>query len=97
VGVYVGKKKITELGEGHLFGEMAILDAEPRSASIVAKEDTDLFGLSQKELMKAMDQEVQISVGIIRALSKRLRTEMQSEDWVSRSDFPPPLTIRPSK
>src|SRR5436190_20941759 len=40
VRVHVGDKDIARLGERQCFGEMAILDSEPRSATITAVDDT---------------------------------------------------------
>src|SRR5574341_389137 len=39
VRVHKGPREVAVLGEGECFGEMAILDNEPRSASITALED----------------------------------------------------------
>ncbi|RKM61227.1 cyclic nucleotide-binding domain-containing protein [Butyrivibrio sp. CB08] len=47
VGVYTGygtdtEQKLTEIGAGHIVGELALIDAFPRSATVVALEDTEL-------------------------------------------------------
>src|SRR4026209_602436 len=40
------KKPIATLGPGQMFGEMAVIDADPRNASVVAKGDTKAYVLT---------------------------------------------------
>ncbi len=47
VGIYTNyqeqtEQKLTDINAGHIFGEMALIDAFPRSATAVALEDTEL-------------------------------------------------------
>lgn len=75
VDLFDGKKHITSLHEGDMFGEMALISEEPRSASAVAGEDTNLFVLSETTFHKLMTKRVavQILLNIVGTLSKRLR------------------------
>ncbi len=55
VGVYTGygtdaEQKLTEIGAGHIVGELALIDAFPRSATVVALEDTELTEVTLDEL-----------------------------------------------
>lgn len=61
------------LQSGSVFGEMALLDPEPRVASITALEDTALFRLDQESFTKLMVDHAEIGRGIIRVLIGRLR------------------------
>ena len=74
VSVHADGQELTKLESGAFFGEMAILDAEPRSASITTTEDSVFYKLSHEALVEAMGNEVNVSLGIVRALSRRLRT-----------------------
>ncbi len=55
VGVYTSygtdmEQKLTEIASGHIVGEMALIDAFPRSATVVALEDCDLAEISVDEV-----------------------------------------------
>jgi len=73
VKVHVGESVFATLGERTIFGELAALDPEPRTASITAIEDTYLFKLEQKALYELMSENSDISKGIFHVLCNRLR------------------------
>ena len=57
VDIYVNfggdnEKKIAQLFNGELFGEMGILDASPRSATAVALDDTTVLGEIREDDLK---------------------------------------------
>jgi CRP/FNR family cyclic AMP-dependent transcriptional regulator len=66
-------RRIGSLGRGDHFGEMALLDRLPRSASVVAESDMDLLVLSQREFNALMDRVPTLSRKLLAALSERLR------------------------
>jgi CRP-like cAMP-binding protein len=61
------------LGEREVFGEMALLDDEVRSASVTAQTETLLLSLDRDALAELMDDHPQIATGIIAVLLARLR------------------------
>ena len=65
------------LKEGHVFGEMALLDPEPRSASTTAVEDTQLLRLDQEPFFELIEDQREVARGIIKMLTRRLRARMQ--------------------
>jgi CRP-like cAMP-binding protein len=71
--VHDGKKELAILGDRTVFGELAALDPEPRSASITAIEDTMLFRLDESSLYELMAEHVEVARGIIRVLCRRMR------------------------
>ena len=75
VDLYDGKKHLTSLGEGDMFGEMALISTEPRSATAMAAEDTHLFVLTEETFHKLMTKRVavQMLLNIVGILSARLR------------------------
>lgn len=74
VRVHRGDRMIAELGERECFGEMAILDASPRSATVTAVQDTNLLKISREDFQEIMSEKPEIALGIIRVLSQRLRS-----------------------
>jgi CRP-like cAMP-binding protein len=70
-----GKKNLATLRAGDMFGEMALINNEPRSATATAAEDGRLFVLSETIFQKLMTKRVAIRIllNIIATMSKRLR------------------------
>ena len=64
---------IATIGAGEVVGEMAVLDAEPRSASVVAAADSVLLMIEGRELFDIMAREIEIARGLFKVLSGRLR------------------------
>ena len=67
------KKTLAYLEKGEHFGEMALLDLEPRSASSGASEDTELLVINKKDFRALLARHPEISIQIMRTLSHRLR------------------------
>ncbi|MBI5095150.1 MAG: cyclic nucleotide-binding domain-containing protein [Candidatus Hydrogenedentes bacterium] len=76
VGIFDGHKILASLTSGDLFGEMALINAEPRSATALAMEDSFLFALNEQTFHKLMTKSVAIKIllNIVTTLSHRLKT-----------------------
>ena len=61
------------LGSGDFFGEMALLDNEPRSATAIAVEDCELLSLHRNDFQNVLTDNRSIMVGLIKVLTARLR------------------------
>ncbi len=61
------------LGPGDMVGEMALVDAKPRSASIVAVEEARLFKITRQSFRQLLKAEPDVGVRIMETLSSRLR------------------------
>lgn len=59
--------------EGDVFGEMALFDGEPRSASVEAIEDAECFIIHGDDLLKYIKGHPSIALNFLAHLSKRLR------------------------
>jgi CRP/FNR family transcriptional regulator/CRP/FNR family cyclic AMP-dependent transcriptional regulator len=69
-----GKSAIlATLKPGDFFGEMAILDGEPRSASVIASEKCSLLLLYRKMFLDILQRYPKITIQILVEMSKRLR------------------------
>jgi HEAT repeat protein len=77
VRVHDGEQTVNVLGPRTIVGEMAVLDLEPRLASVTALEDTLLLRLDQDALYDLMSDRVEVTRGIIRVLSGRLRSTVE--------------------
>lgn len=55
------------------FGEMSLVDAEPRSADVIAVTDVELFSLDAKDLSAAIQINPRLALSLIATLSRRLR------------------------
>lgn len=73
VRVHKQDRVIAGLGERECFGEMAILDAAPRSATVTAVNDTNLLKLTREDFQDIMAEKPEIAMGIIKVLTRRLR------------------------
>jgi signal-transduction protein with cAMP-binding, CBS, and nucleotidyltransferase domain len=69
-------QRITVLGENQVFGDMALLDDEPRSASVIALEDCKLLSLQRSDLERILRRYSSIAFNMMRILSSRLRDSM---------------------
>lgn len=73
VRVHKADRVIAELGERECFGEMAILDAAPRSATVTTVEDTNLLKITRDDFQEIMTEKPEIARGIVKVLTRRLR------------------------
>ncbi len=71
--IHDGDVTVAELGEREIVGELAVLDPQPRNASVTALEDTILLQLDQEALYELMTDRVEVARGIIRVLCHKLR------------------------
>lgn len=55
------------------FGEMALVDTEPRMASVIAVEDTHLLKLERALFLRIMSVEDRVALGVIKVLNQYLR------------------------
>jgi CRP-like cAMP-binding protein len=62
-----------ELKAGDFFGEMALLDGGPRSATIIATTAVRVMKLPRRVFLKAMEQDPQIGLAIMQTLAERVR------------------------
>ena len=54
-------------------GEMALLDQEPRSASVTSTEETTLLEINGEDFYDLMASRMEIMQGIVKILTQRLR------------------------
>ncbi len=81
-----GKEPIAQLGPGDFFGEMSMLEDQPRFASAITREPTKLLKVDRAELAGLLGENVGIAIAIMRKLAQRhQQCEMQLTDALSES------------
>jgi CRP/FNR family transcriptional regulator, cyclic AMP receptor protein len=63
----------TKIGPGAYFGEMALLDGAPRSATVVAETETVCLIVARKPFTKILETEPRVALALLRALAGRVR------------------------
>lgn len=75
IGIYDGPKQLALFDKGEIFGELALLDTEPRSASTVAESDVLLFRVDQEDFFELMEERDEILRNVLRILCQRIRVQ----------------------
>ena len=73
VRIHKGDKELAVLSKGKFVGEMALLDQEPRSASVTSTEETTLLEINGEDFYDLMASRMEIMQGIVKILTQRLR------------------------
>ena len=73
VRVHDGEVTFVELGERRFFGELAMIDAEQRSASVTAIDETVLLRIGQAAFYELMADSSEVAEAILKALCARIR------------------------
>ena len=73
VEVLIRDEIINSIGPGGILGEMALIDAEPRSATAVAKTDCQLVPINLKRFAFLVQQTPYFAIEVMRIMAGRLR------------------------
>jgi signal transduction histidine kinase len=69
-----GERRVfTRLGEGEIFGEMAVIEHQPRSAGALATKPTEVFFLPRGELLSFIQHSPGLAFALLQHISHRLR------------------------
>ncbi len=71
--VLVGDRQVAVLGPGDFFGEIALLDDGPRTATVVAETDLDVEVASQREFAELVAGAPSLARKLLVGLARRLR------------------------
>ena len=66
-------KQIATLGPGQYFGELALLDRGPRSATVTADSDLAVIVIGQREFAAVLDEVPGLARKLLQAMASRLR------------------------
>jgi len=73
VSVQVNDRTVETLGSSEIFGEMAIVDGKPRSATVVAATDCIVVPVSEKLFLLMVREAPFFALAVMRVLAMRLR------------------------
>jgi CRP-like cAMP-binding protein len=65
--------RMRTLGPHSYFGEMALIDESARSASVIAKMETEVLALDHRNLRQAIEKNPAIAFELLQKLSRRIR------------------------
>lgn len=76
------EKQLVELGEGSYFGEIALLAADTRSATVKALTDLEVWVLATKPTQQLMQEDVDLGYRLLSVISRELcsRLRRSNED-----------------
>jgi CRP-like cAMP-binding protein len=77
VAIQVHDKTVEEVAPGGIFGEMALIDHAPRSASAVATEDTEVIPIDERLFVILVQDAPYFALDVMRVLAERIRAMNQ--------------------
>src|ERR1700709_995535 len=83
------------LGPGDLFGEVAVLDGQSRTADASAGEPTELFVLRREHFLSHLEREPRVAVKLIQLLCQRIRWMSERMEESVLQPLPVRLAARP--
>jgi CRP/FNR family cyclic AMP-dependent transcriptional regulator len=69
----VGKPRARALRVGDYFGEMALIDGEPRSATVAAASELQTMKLPRRPFLRLLEQEPRLAIPMMAELASRVR------------------------
>jgi signal transduction histidine kinase len=67
------RRAFSRFGPGEIFGEMAVIEHRPRSATAVAIGDTDVYFLPRGEMLSFLERSPKLAFDLLQQISHRLR------------------------
>ena len=77
---------LNTLGPGDYFGELAIIDQKPRSASAMAVCDSDISVISSNDLTECLNHHPEMTIKLLQVMAKRLRDATESQRQLALMD-----------
>jgi CRP-like cAMP-binding protein len=76
------------IGPGDFFGDIALLDGQPRTADVIAVEESQLLLFGRDALVRAIEESPRLALGLLAALAGRLRRDVDLIEEASFLDVP---------
>ncbi|HUR15652.1 MAG TPA: cyclic nucleotide-binding domain-containing protein [Candidatus Limnocylindrales bacterium] len=68
-----GSDELAVLGAGEFFGELSVIDQQPRYASVQALEPTRCLALASWDLLDLIEKDPQLAQNLLRGMAQRIR------------------------
>jgi CRP/FNR family transcriptional regulator, cyclic AMP receptor protein len=78
VRILRGNRLLETLGENEIFGEMALIDTSPRSATVVAETYVVVAPVTEKQYLFLVRHTPYFALKVMRVLAERLRVQNRS-------------------
>jgi CRP-like cAMP-binding protein len=75
VALSIGERVVETVTAGGLFGELAVIDREPRSGSALAESDTMLVAIDKRRFWFLVQETPYFAEIVMRVMANRLRRE----------------------
>ncbi len=66
-------EKLAEIGAGNFFGELGVIDGQPRTADVIALTETKCWILSQWAMKSIIANHPEVALSMLEELARRLR------------------------
>jgi CRP-like cAMP-binding protein len=73
VGIFIRDNEVETVNAGGSFGEMALVDQSPRTATAIAQADSELLSINRSALMELVKSQPAIGIAMLRSIADRLR------------------------
>jgi|ERR1700761_3107329 CRP/FNR family cyclic AMP-dependent transcriptional regulator len=73
IDIQIGAKTLEHVGPMHVFGEMALIDQRPRSATATAAVDSRIAVISKKRFLRLVEATPHFALSMMQVITERLR------------------------
>jgi CRP/FNR family transcriptional regulator, cyclic AMP receptor protein len=75
IDIRLGNRLLGTLSDHDIFGEMALIDTAPRSATAIAATDVKIVPVSEKQFLFLVSRTPHFALNVMRVLARRLRAQ----------------------
>jgi CRP/FNR family transcriptional regulator, cyclic AMP receptor protein len=82
---------LATLGPGEFFGELSLFDQGPRSATVIAAEDSETLSLGRSDILEILNRYPEVALAFLTSLCQRLRSAGNLLENAGRAGLVGPL------
>jgi len=68
-----GDEVLAHLGPGDSFGELSVIDQQPRAASVIAEQSCSCLALASWDLLAVLEDDPRLAINLLAELARRIR------------------------